>query len=352
MRNTVSKRFDVIVIGVGGMGSAAAYYLSKRGHRVLGLERFDIPHAFGSSHGVNRIIRLAYYEHPAYVPLLQRAYILWREIQQQAKEQLLYITGSIDAGPANSLVFEGSRQSCERHQLPYEVLTSKALAQRFPGYQLPSDTLALFQPEGGFLLSERCIVSYVTLAQAQGVEIHARERVLEWEPASDGVRVHTDHGVYEAERLVITAGAWASKLLTFLGERAVPERQVLAWFQPKRLDHFLPENFPVFNIAVEEGAIMVSPFLGCLVLRSANITILTNKSILIWRCQKFCSAMKLCCGLLQSGIILRLPGQRWPSKPVCLLIALMNTLSLISIHNFPKSHLRRVFRGMALNFAA
>src|SRR2546429_8073698 len=131
--SSVSNRYDVIVAGVGAMGSATVYHLARRGRKVLGLENFNIPHEMGSSHGITRIIRLAYYEHPSYLPLLRRAYELWRELQQEAGEQLLFITGSLDAGPANSQVFEGSRQSCEAYHLPHEVLTGTQLNQRFPG---------------------------------------------------------------------------------------------------------------------------------------------------------------------------------------------------------------------------
>src|SRR3712207_1355480 len=132
-----SGRYDAIVVGVGAMGSATAYYLARRGKRVLGLERYSIPHTMGSSHGYTRIIRLAYYEHPSYVLLLQRAYELWREIQHRVGEQLLYITGSIDAGPEGSWVFKGSWESCKLHDLPHEVLTGAELHRRYPGYHLP-----------------------------------------------------------------------------------------------------------------------------------------------------------------------------------------------------------------------
>ena len=247
------SRYDTIVVGVGGMGSAALYHLARQGRRVLGIERFDIPNDHGSSHGINRIVRLAYYEHPSYVPLLLRSYELWRELEQSAGEQLLYITGSIDAGPPGSLVFDGSLRSCQEHNLPHEVLTSSELRRRFPGHRVPHDTMAVFQGDGGFLLSEKCIVAYVTMAQALGAEVHGRERVLEWEPLQGGVRVVTDRGVYEAETLVITAGAWAEAHISHLAGLAVPERQVLGWFQPKRPELFTPDAFPVFNVLVEEG---------------------------------------------------------------------------------------------------
>ena len=252
-RERERRRYDAIVVGVGGMGSAACYHLAQRGLDVLGLERYDIPHAMGSSHGFTRIIRLAYYEDPAYVPLLRRAYALWRELETGFGERLLHVTGSIDAGPADGEVFRGSLRSCEEHGLAHEALTGVELGRRFPGYALPDGHLALFQPEGGFLAAERCVVAHVVAAQAAGAEIRARERVLGWEPAGDGVRVKTERGVFTADRLVICAGAWIGGLVPELAALARPERQVLAWFQPAEPALFAPDRFPVFNLAVEEG---------------------------------------------------------------------------------------------------
>ena len=250
---TATRHFDTIVIGVGGMGSAAVYQLARRGQRVLGLERFDIPHSMGSSHGVNRIIRLAYYEHPSYVPLLRRAYELWRALEQTANEQILFITGSLDAGPPDSQCFRGSLLSCEQHDLPHEILTGAELNRRFPGYRLPESHQAVLQPQGGYLLSERAIVAHVQAAQALGAEVRAREPVLGWEPHASAIRVTTDRGVYEADRLVVSAGAWVGELVPGLKKIAVPERQVLAWLQPTRPELFEAARFPVFNLFVDEG---------------------------------------------------------------------------------------------------
>ncbi len=259
----ITGHYDAIVIGIGGMGSAAAFHMARRGLKVLGLERHNIPHALGSSHGITRIIRLCYYEHPSYVPLLRRAYQLWRELELAANEKLLYVTGSIDAGPEGSEVFEGSRKSCELHDLPHEILSQGDLHKRFPGYQLPQQHLAVFQPEGGFLLPERCIVNHVQIAQAFGAEIHAQEQVLDWEPTSRGVRVRTNRSsTYEADHLVIAAGAWVGEQAKFLAPVAVPERQVLGWFQPIEQNLFKPEKFPVFNILVDEGRFYGLPIYG------------------------------------------------------------------------------------------
>jgi sarcosine oxidase len=235
------------------MGSAAAYHLSRRGLRVLGLERFDIGHAMGSSHGVTRIIRLAYFEHPSYVPLLRRAYELWRELERGFGEQLLHITGGIDAGPPGGTCFEGSKLSCELHELSHELLDAPTVNRRFPGYNLPADLLAVYQPEAGFLASERAVIAHVVAAQELGADIRAREKVLGWEPVHDGVQVETERGRYAAERLVICAGAWAGALVPELELLAVPERQVLAWLQPTEPALFSPNRFPVFVMEVPEG---------------------------------------------------------------------------------------------------
>ena len=247
--------YDVIVVGVGGMGSAACWQLARRGQRVLGLERFDIPHIMGSSHGVTRIIRMPYYEDPAYVPLLRRAYALWRELEEVTGRQVMHLHGSIDGGIEDGPVFQGALDSARQHDLAHEVLTGTQVSARFPGYRLPAEFRAVLQPEGGYVMSEQAIVAHVLAAQAAGAEIHARERVLGWEarPGGEGVTVTTDRGRYEAGRLVLTAGAWMADLAPVLQGLAVPERQVLAWLQPTRAEVFTPERFPVFNLDVEEG---------------------------------------------------------------------------------------------------
>ncbi len=258
----MSGKYDVIVAGVGGMGSATVYELARRGLRVLGLEQFNIPHDFGSSHGVTRIIRLAYYEHNSYVPLLRRAYERWRELESVCGEKLLYVTGSVDTGREDSRVFGGSLRSCLEHDLPHEALTSAEMTQRFPGIRMPGDWMGLYQPEGGFLASERCIVNHVLAAQESGGEVRAREPVKEWSSGPDGVRVETTKGTYEAEALVVTAGAWAGPILPQISHLAVPERQVLAWFQPLRPQHYALDRHPVVNSELDEGHYYSLPIFG------------------------------------------------------------------------------------------
>jgi sarcosine oxidase len=235
------------------MGSATLFHLAGRGLRVLGLERYDLLHEYGSSHGLTRIIRLAYWEHPSYVALLHRSYELWRDLERESGEQLLYITGSIDAGPAGSPIFSGALRSSELHGLEHQVLDGAQLHRRYPAYRLPRDSQCLYQPQGGFLLPERCNLAHSAGAQARGAEVRCREQVLEWGVARGKVWVRTTRGSYEAGRLVICAGSWAGKLVPDIQRLAIPERQVLAWLEPARPEWFLPAVFPVFNLEVEEG---------------------------------------------------------------------------------------------------
>jgi len=246
--------YDAIVIGIGGMGSATAYHLARRGASVLGLEQFEIGHDFGSSHGVNRIIRLAYAEGAAYVPMLRRAYRLWRQIEREAKEPLLYITGGIDAGPTDGAIFRGSLESCRKHRLRHDVLDSVQLRDRFPGIRFPKDLFAVYQPDAGFVLSERSILAYSGAAKHRGAEIHAHEAVREWKVLRGRVTVRTDKGSYEARKLIITAGAWASKVASVLRRRklAEPERQVMIWTRPLRPEVFEIGRFPIFNMEARE----------------------------------------------------------------------------------------------------
>jgi len=246
--------YDAIVIGVGGMGSAAVYHLALRGARVLGIERFEIPHDRGSSHGLSRIIRLAYWEHPDYVPFVRRAYDLWRELELVAGESLLTVTGSIDAGPGDSRAIRGALAASRTHGLEHELLDAAALTARFPGYRLPADLVAVFQPDGGFLHPERCVVAHANAARELNASVHTGERVIEWSASNGGVNVTTDRGRYDAARLVIAAGPWLPSMMPALAPRLSVERQVVIWTQPLRPELFTPGSFPVSYIDTPRGA--------------------------------------------------------------------------------------------------
>lgn len=250
------ERYDAIVIGLGGMGTATAFHLARRGQRVLGLEQFELAHERGSSHGLTRIIRLAYHEDPSYVPLLRRAYELWHELESVAGERLLITTGSLEGGPEDGPMFNGALAAAREHGLPHEVLTGEEVMRRYPAYaNLDPETRIVLQPDGGFLLSEATMRVHAEAATAHGAELRFEEPVRGWEATGDGgVRVTTDLGTYVAERLVICAGAWARQLVSRLERLAVPERQVLGWFTPRRPELFGVDRFPVFILDVESGS--------------------------------------------------------------------------------------------------
>jgi sarcosine oxidase len=256
------ESYDVIVVGVGGMGSAAVFHAARRGARVLGLERFDIPHERGSSHGLTRIIRLAYWEDPAYVPLLRRAYELWRELERIAGASLLVTTGSIDAGAPDGRPIRGALEACARFDLRHDVLDSAALHRRHPGYRLPPNLVAVFQPDGGYLLSERCIAAHVNAATERGASVHAQEQVIDWEHRADRIVVRTNRSTYDAQRLIVTAGPWAGTLVGAMRRYLTVERQVVLWLKPHVPEYFTPDRFPVFYLHGDEGSFYGLPVFG------------------------------------------------------------------------------------------
>src|SRR5688572_4316791 len=182
----MTDRYDAIVVGLGGMGSAAAYHLARRGKRVLGLEQFDLLHELGSSHGLTRIIRLSYHEHPSYVPLLRRSYELWRALEVAAAERLLTLTGSLEGGPPDGELFRGALEAVQLHGLPHEILDGIELRRRFPAYAgFSDDVRVVLQPDGGFLASERSVLAHVRGAIAVGADLRFREPVLSWDRTAE-----------------------------------------------------------------------------------------------------------------------------------------------------------------------
>ena len=251
--NVSREQYDVIVIGIGGMGSAAVYRLAERGLNVLGIERYDIPHARGSSHGSTRIVRLTQPEDPSYVPLARATFRNWRELEAETGRDLLTTTGSIHASPADADLFTDAHRSVEAHDVDHEVLTGTEVNERFSGYDLPAGHRAVYQPDGGFVDCEQAVIAHVEAAHAEGATIRARECVLNWHETGDGVRVKTDKGRYEADDVVMTAGAWAGEFFPTLAAELTPCRRIMAWLQPEEPEQFQPETFPVFSLAGEHG---------------------------------------------------------------------------------------------------
>jgi sarcosine oxidase len=243
--------FDVVVCGLGAMGSAALHQLAARGQRVLGLERFAPGHDRGSSHGRTRIIRLGYFEHPSYVPLLRRSYALWRELEAAAGRKLLHVTGIAEIGPPAGALVKGTLASSRLHGLRHEVLAAPELMRRFPAFALPPDYVAVVQPDGGFVEAEPTIAAQVALATAAGADIRSGERVRAIEPRAGSVRIVTDCDVVEAGAAIVTAGAWTRSLLPDLAVPLRATREVMAWFEPADAELF--SAFPVFIIESRHG---------------------------------------------------------------------------------------------------
>ncbi len=253
--NAMAGGYDVIVVGLGAMGSSAAYQLAQRGARVLGIERFTPAHGLGSSGGVTRIIRMAYFEHPDYVPLLRRAWALWPEIEQASGRRLLLKTGGAYIGRAGSDVLEGARRSAEQHDLPHEVLDADEAGRRFPALKLDADMALLHEANAGLLFAGNCIEAHLDLARRHGAELHFEERVVAWQSAgaAGGVQVTTDHGSYAADRLVLAVGAWLPHLAPDLNLPLQVERNVPFWFEPSGDPAaFGPDRLPVWIMELDD----------------------------------------------------------------------------------------------------
>ncbi len=240
--------FNTIVCGVGTMGAAACHHLAVRGASVLGLEQFDIPHNRGAHHGLTRMIRQAYYEHPDYVPLLRRAYELWHELQDASGTPLLHLNGGLYISPPGGSILKGSLASAREHKLPHELLDHAALADRFPQFQLPPDYQGLFENNAGYIIPELAVGAHVEQALLNGAEIHGHEAIEGFSTDATGVTVKTDRSSYRAEHLVVTAGAWSGRLLRDLGVPLAVTRQILAWTTPRDPAEFAPDRFPCWFI--------------------------------------------------------------------------------------------------------
>jgi sarcosine oxidase len=224
--------YDVIVIGLGGMGSAAAYHLAARGQRVLGLVKLTPAHDRGSSHGGSRIIRQSYFEDPAYVPLLLRAYDLWEQLATDTGREVYRLTGGLFVGSPDCLTVAGSRRASREWDLPHEMLDAAEIRRRFPTFAPHAGDVALYEAKAGFARPETTVRAHLELAEIAGAELHFGEPVNTWSETASGVSVTTPQGTYTAGQLVICPGAWAPQLLSEFGIPITVERQVLYWFDP------------------------------------------------------------------------------------------------------------------------
>ncbi|HEY8800390.1 MAG TPA: N-methyl-L-tryptophan oxidase [Candidatus Limnocylindrales bacterium] len=230
----MATAFDAIVIGLGAHGSAAALALARRGARVLGLEVGERGHELGSSGGRSRMIRRAYFEDSAYLPLLEAAWAGWDTLGAAAGETFVEVTGGLYGGPADSEVFRGSVSSAQIQGLPHDVLDADEIRRRWPVFTVGDEMGALHDPDAGMIRPERAIAAQLRLAEQDDAELRFRERVVDWRPASlGGFEVETDLGVYGADYLVIAAGAWTGSFVPDLRLPLEVERVPVFWFEPK-----------------------------------------------------------------------------------------------------------------------
>jgi sarcosine oxidase len=239
-------RYDAIVLGTGGVGSAALFHLASRGARVLGIDRFSPPHDRGSTHGHTRVIRQAYFEHSDYVPLLLESYRLWYELERERDRKLFHQVGVVQVGAADGHVVPGVLRAAEEHRLAVEKLQSRDIEQRWPGLRAPGDAVGVFEPKAGYLLVEDCVRAHVETARAHGAELLNDTEVRAWNATANGVQVSTSRGDFTANRLIITAGAWAGDVFESLHLRLQVRRKSLFWFKSEAPVYRVESGFPVF----------------------------------------------------------------------------------------------------------
>ncbi len=256
----MATAFDVIVLGVGAMGSAACHHLASRGARVLGLEQFPLVHDRGSSHGETRIIRQAYFEHPNYVPLLKRAYELWERVEGEDPHQpgLFEQVGLVLSGRPEGETIRGAKTSAEMHDLIIEELTPIDASRRWPAFSFPADHAVVYEPKAGFLRVEACVQRQIDAAMNLGAQIHSDERAVEWSSNGTSVVVRTDRAEYAAASLVITAGAWAGQCLENLGLSLNVVRKFVGWFpidksRASAATHNFKQGMPTYFFELPHG---------------------------------------------------------------------------------------------------
>lgn len=249
------RHFDVVVAGLGGIGAAATFHIANRGPRVLGLDRFPLAHDRGSSHGQTRLIRQAYFEHPDYVPLLLRAYGLWRDLERRTGRRLLVESGLLLNGPAESPVLRGAELSVTLHGLELERLSAHEATRRWPMLSLPEEWITLHEPRAGFLQVEDCVAAHAAAAAAAGATLETGVTVRGWRADGGGIVVETDRGRIAADRLILAPGPWAGDLLQLPAVKLTVLRKSMFWVRPPpgRQAAFAEGSLPCFAFATAAG---------------------------------------------------------------------------------------------------
>lgn len=247
------QSFDIIVLGLGGMGSAALYEAARRGMSALGIEQFSLAHDRGSSHGATRIIRRAYFEHPDYVPLVDRSFAMWEDLEKKSGRRLLTRHGLLLMGPPNGPIISGVRRAAHAHRMAIDELSRSEVQRRYAGFLPTADSVALLESDAGFLYVEECVRTYVEQAQDCGAVARFNTSVLNWEISPSGVSVATTEGSFRAKRLVVSAGPWSARFLSDLHLPLEVRRKVVLWLRPSSDVYDITHGCPIFGFDTSEG---------------------------------------------------------------------------------------------------
>ena len=244
--------YDAIVIGAGGMGSASAYHIAKSGANVLVLEQFQRGHTFGSSHGETRIIRF-FYDKPFYTELMKTAYSEWRDLESASGKQLLFITGSVNIGKSGNQYVISVRQSLDAAGVESEWWDAKQLAKKFPQFHMSNDMDILWQKDTGFLYASECVLTHLQLAERNGAIVRENTSVKRIDWQTDVPTIHTEKDNFLGRKVIVTAGAWTSSLLSDLTLPLTVTKQQVCYYKPTNIEMFQPNNYPVFTEITDDG---------------------------------------------------------------------------------------------------
>ncbi|MBL0926121.1 MAG: N-methyl-L-tryptophan oxidase [Phycisphaerales bacterium] len=246
---------DVIVVGLGAVGSSALLALARRGARCIGFDRYAPPHELGSSHGRSRLIRLCYFEHPDYVPLLRSSYALWDRLQAEWPEPIIRITGGVYLGARDDPFIAGSLATANTHGLAHELLSHDGLADRFPQFRTEPGEVGFFEPTAGVLFPESAVRASLAQAESLGAQVLINEPVRSWVASRDGVTVHTDTRTVHASAMILCTGPWIRSLAPMLAPALTVTRQVLAWFRPADDRHLHAPQMPAWAVGIADGSV-------------------------------------------------------------------------------------------------
>ena len=251
--------YDVVVVGLGGAGSAAAYHLAKSGHRVLGIDRDSPPHPRGSSHGQTRVIRQAYFEHPGYVPLLQSAYRLWQGVEEASGKKLLHRTGLLEIGPPDGVVIPGVLTSARQFDLEIETMSMRQAVRQYPGITGDESWSVVLERNAGYLKVEDCVATHLELAESCGAEIKRNSQVVKWTADANGVTVHCEKESFSADRLILACGPWSRDLLRDAKVPLKILRKHIYWYEAPPAFYGEVGGFPSYFFETPHGYFYGTP---------------------------------------------------------------------------------------------